>query len=111
MSDLLNISTQEACHRLAAVPETWVGLWKRGDVELEYYAPVGVDAQQPHDRDEIYIVVSGTGTFVRDDACVDFAPGDFLFAGAYVPHRFENFSDDFATWVIFFGPRGAAHRA
>jgi hypothetical protein len=23
-----------------------------------------------------------------------------------VPHRFENFTDDFGTWVIFYGPEG-----
>jgi hypothetical protein len=25
---------------------------------------------------------------------------------AGVQHRFEEFSDDFATWVIFYGPEG-----
>jgi len=29
-----------------------------------------------------------------------------LFVPAGVEHRFENFSDDFATWVIFYGPEG-----
>jgi hypothetical protein len=23
-----------------------------------------------------------------------------------MPHRFEDFTDDFATWVIFYGPEG-----
>jgi mannose-6-phosphate isomerase-like protein (cupin superfamily) len=30
------------------------------------------------------------------------AVGDALFVPAQVEHRFENMSDDFATWVIFF---------
>jgi hypothetical protein len=29
-----------------------------------------------------------------------------LFVQARVPHRFEAFTNDFATWVIFFGPIG-----
>jgi len=29
-----------------------------------------------------------------------------LFVPARVEHRFEEFSDDFATWVIFWGPKG-----
>ena len=33
-----------------------------------------------------------------------FAP--MLFVAAKVEHRFESFSDDFATWVVFYGPRG-----
>lgn len=32
--------------------------------------------------------------------------GDVLFAPAGIEHRFENFSDDFVTWVIFYGPVG-----
>jgi hypothetical protein len=31
------------------------------------------------------------------------------FVAAGVPHRFESFSDDFATWVVFWGPRGGEH--
>ena len=37
---------------------------------------------------------------------IAFGPGDVLFVGAKVEHRFEDFSDDFATWVVFYGPRG-----
>ena len=35
-----------------------------------------------------------------------FAPGDFLFAPAGLPHRFEDFTDDLAVWVLFYGPEG-----
>jgi uncharacterized RmlC-like cupin family protein len=35
-----------------------------------------------------------------------FRAGDVLFVCAGVPHRFENFSADFATWVFFYGPEG-----
>jgi hypothetical protein len=29
-----------------------------------------------------------------------------LFVGAGVEHRFEEFSDDLAVWVFFYGPEG-----
>jgi hypothetical protein len=29
-----------------------------------------------------------------------------LFVPAGVEHRFEDFSDDFAVWVVFWGPDG-----
>ncbi len=29
---------------------------------------------------------------------------DALFVPAFTPHRFIDFSDDFATWVVFYGP-------
>ena len=78
----------------------------RGTMVLELYAPRGVDDQQPHTQDELYIVASGSGTFYCDGARVEFAAGDALFAAAGVEHRFEDFTDDFATWVIFYGPEG-----
>ena len=81
-------------------------LFERGDVSIELFAPRGVDTQLPHSRDEIYIVASGSGIFRRGDERVRFSPGDFLFVAAGVPHRFEEFSEDFRTWVIFFGPEG-----
>jgi len=31
-------------------------------------------------------------------------PGDLLFAAAHVAHGFEDISDDFSVWVMFYGP-------
>lgn len=77
------------------------------DLELRHYAPRGADEQTPHDRDEIYVVIAGTGHYRRGDERVSFGPGDVLFAAAGEDHRFEDFSPDFATWVVFYGPRTA----
>lgn len=81
-------------------------VFDRGDVRVEMYAPRGRDDQTPHERDELYIVVAGEGSFVCAGAVVRFAPGDLLFVPAGVEHRFEEFSDDFAAWAVFFGPHG-----
>jgi mannose-6-phosphate isomerase-like protein (cupin superfamily) len=81
-------------------------LLQRGSMSLRWYAPKPTDPQTPHDQDELYIVVSGTGTFVRGDERVAFNPHDVLFAAAGESHRFEAFSPDFATWVVFYGAVG-----
>lgn len=96
-----------------------------GTMELRWFVPKQADPQTPHDRDELYIVVSGTGVFMRaveshpfDDTAlpiqgedrVPFGPGDALFVAAGTVHRFEDFSEDFATWIIFYGPEGGEHR-
>lgn len=73
-------------------------------IQIRHYAPERDDLQAPHDRDEFYFVISGSGTFVRSDERVPFGPGDMLFAAASEDHRFVDFSDDFATWVLFYGP-------
>lgn len=76
-------------------------------IEIRYYAPRGEDRQTPHDRDEFYFVVAGTGSFLRGTERVAFGPGDMIFAAAGEEHRFVDFSADFATWVLFYGPRKA----
>ena len=83
--------------------QRWVTIFKRGLLECEFYAPRGTDPQQPHTRDEVYFVISGTGSFVMNGRRQEFGPGEVIFAPKGVPHRFENFSDDFATWAIFSG--------
>lgn len=81
-------------------------LLEHGSLEVRYYAPGGGDPQTPHDRDEVYIVASGSGSFVRGAERIEFGPGAMLFVPAGVEHRFEGSSDDFAAWVVFYGPRG-----
>lgn len=77
-----------------------------GSMSVEYYAPVDSDPQTPHDQDEVYFIHKGTGELVIDRARHPFSAGDCLFVGAHVEHRFENFSKDFGTWVVFWGPKG-----
>jgi len=79
---------------------------RHGSLEVRWYAPRGADPQAPHERDEIYIVASGKGWFVRGAERIAFGPNDVLFVPAGMEHRFEDFSDDFTTWVVFWGAAG-----
>ena len=81
-------------------------LFRHGSLAVEFYAPHGVDRQTPHARDEVYVVAAGTGTFVCGGVPQPVEAGEVLFAAAGVPHHFEAFSDDFGTWVFFYGPPG-----
>jgi len=105
-NDVLRLSEAELSRSLPGLPLPFCVLFERGEVSIELYAPRGVDTQSPHTRDELYIVASGSGTFRRADEVCEFHAGDLLFVPARVEHRFERFSDDFRTWVIFFGPEG-----
>ena len=86
-------------------------LFAHGTLSVEVYRPVGRDAQTPHARDEVYVVIAGHGTFLDAGTRRAFGPGDLLFVPAGVEHRFEDFSDDFSTWVLFLGPQGGEHDA
>src|SRR3954449_3743751 len=60
---------------------------EHGSLVVEIYAPRGADPQQPHTRDELYVVVTGSGHFVNGDVRHEFAAGDVLFVPASVTHR------------------------
>ena len=86
-------------------------VFAHGNLTVEIYAPRGRDAQTPHARDEVYVVVAGSGKFFCDGETRDFAPGELLFVPAGMDHRFLDFSDDFAAWVLFYGPEGGEAKA
>jgi len=90
----------------ASADKAYAVLLSHGTLELGYYKPDTVDPQQPHTQDEIYIVQSGSGYFVLGDERQPFEQGEALFVPANAVHRFEDFSDDFAAHVIFYGPQG-----
>ena len=60
--------------------------------------------QVPHDRDEFYIVASGTARYRWDGGETMIGPGDMMFAAAHTPHGYDQFSEDFSVWVVFYGP-------
>lgn len=93
-------------HLPTADGRQWVTMLHRGGLEVELYAPQGKDMQTPHTRDELYFVVRGSGDFVLAGKRHPFSPGDAFFVPAGVDHRFERFSGDFLTWVVFHGPDG-----
>src|SRR4030095_3309032 len=77
-------------------------IFQHGTLLVEIYAPRGSDPQQPHTRDEIYFVASGSGAFVCCEPRKRFGPTDLLFAAAGIAHSFEHFSDDLTVWVLFY---------
>ena len=98
---------RDALARLPAAPGArFTDVLERGSLSLELYAPRGHDAQQPHTRDELYVVVQGHGMFACAGERLPFVTGDALFVPAGVAHRFEDFSDDLAVWVVFYGREG-----
>ena len=98
LADLLGMLTPENEHYAIA--------FEHGTLEVGAYAPRGVDTQTPHSRDEVYVVMRGRGLFRRGTLASPFGPGDVLFVLAGESHCFEDFSDDLAAWVFFYGPEG-----
>src|SRR2546426_12544714 len=72
-----------------------VSVLQRGTLDVKLSLPTPPNQQTPHAQDEVYVVIRG-----RDES------GDLLFVAAGTEHRFEDFSEDFAVWVVFYGSRG-----
>lgn len=102
----MKLDSKEALKKLSNQNSPFLNLFEHGTLSVEIYKPEKVDLQQPHSRDEVYIIISGTGEFLNDGERTTFKPGDFLFVPAGVVHRFESFTEDFSTWVLFYGPEG-----
>ncbi len=101
-----HLPLKSASEKLKASGKEFAEFFKHGSLVVELYKPDKVDKQQPHSRDEVYIIAAGTGRFYNAGTYVDFSPGDFLFVPAGAEHRFEDFTNDFMTWVLFYGPEG-----
>lgn len=75
-----------------------------GALEVRFTGRPTNGPQTPHARDELYIVASGSGLYRVEDKVTKVGPGDLCFAAAHAVHGFEDFSDDFCLWILFYGP-------
>ncbi|GAB0119258.1 cupin domain-containing protein [Acidisoma sp. 7E03] len=80
--------------------------FRHGTMSVEIFAPRGTDRQSAHAQDELYVVAAGRARFEHEGAFTETKAGDVLFVPAGDDHRFHDMSEDFATWVIFWGPTG-----
>ena len=77
------------------VPDLSVGIYA--------LAAGGVDGQQPHTEDEVYVVLAGRSRFTAGGETRDVTPGDTIFVAAGVPHRFHDIAEPLRLIVVF-GP-------
>ena len=76
--------------------------FSKGDFELEFFAPRGKDYQTPHEKDEFYIIASGSAILFKDGERISCSVGDALFVEASVEYHFENISEGVASRVFFY---------
>lgn len=58
------------------------------------------DRQQPHDDDEVYVVLEGTGVLDVEGKKVELREGHALFVPAHAEHRFSGY-ESLSLLVIF----------
>jgi mannose-6-phosphate isomerase-like protein (cupin superfamily) len=106
--DARRVGVSEALSLVAAKTEGLpsAAVLEHCTLQVKMYSPRDADRQTEHTRDEVYVVARGSGWFVNGSDRHPFQTGDMLFVPAGVSHRFEQFTDDFCTWVVFYGPEG-----
>jgi mannose-6-phosphate isomerase-like protein (cupin superfamily) len=102
--------------RPAAGPNHWVEHLAVQDLSVGTYSiPAGgVDDQQPHDEDEIYIVRGGLATVAAGSGSAQVGPGSMIYIPAGEAHQFTDIREDLSLIVVFapaYGSRGRALRS
>ena len=111
----LRAAIRELLQHLPSVPGT---RWPHGIREIEVVsgahlsvallAPEAADSPDAHPRDELHVVVRGSGRFECGSQRTAFRPGDVLFAPAGTPHRFVDFDSNLVAWVVRWDPERPA---
>jgi mannose-6-phosphate isomerase-like protein (cupin superfamily) len=83
-----------------------VTVMQRGTLDVALSIPRRLNPQTPHEQDELYIIIRGSGVLLHDGRRDSFEAGDLLFVAAGIEHQLEVISDDLALYRIFYGPHG-----
>lgn len=87
----------------------WAEQFRVPDLSVGTYSiPAGgVDDQEPHTEDEIYVVTAGRAAFESGGKRVEVSAGSVIFVAAGEEHRFTDVADDLATIVLFAPAEGS----
>ena len=98
--------TTEAVERLRASGGGYEVVHESPGLELGVYVLVAPepDRQQPHEDDEIYVVLEGSGTLEVEGEQVEMRRGQAVFVHAGAEHRFVGY-EQLALLVVFERPR------
>jgi mannose-6-phosphate isomerase-like protein (cupin superfamily) len=97
-----SFETSDAVERLRAAGGGYEIVHESPGLELGVYVLVAPepDRQQPHEDDEVYVVLEGGGTLEVEDERVDLSEGRAVFVPAGAQHRFVGY-EQLAVLVIF----------
>lgn len=90
-------------------PNHWAEHMASADLSVGTYSiPAGgLDDQEPHREDEIYVVRTGAATLMTDSGTAQVGPGSVIFVPAGENHKFTDVRGNLALLVIFAPPYGS----
>jgi mannose-6-phosphate isomerase-like protein (cupin superfamily) len=87
----------------------WIQHLRVADLSVGTYSVPrgGVDDQEPHTEDEIYVVTTGRAVLRAGQDSAPVGPGSVIYVAAGEEHRFTDVIDDLAAFVLFAPAEGA----
>lgn len=103
---MTRIDVAEIGRQLASDASRWQEVLRNESLSIGVYRLNAgqEDLQQPHQEDEVYVVIEGKATLRVEDDELEATPGVALFVPARAEHRFEKIEEDLLTLVIFAPP-------
>jgi len=82
---------------------SWTEHLRAADLSVGTYCiPAGgIDEQEPHTEDEVYVVTAGRATLESGGEQAVVGPGSVIYLPAGEVHRFTQVSEDLAVVVLF----------
>jgi mannose-6-phosphate isomerase-like protein (cupin superfamily) len=89
--------------------ELYLEFLRRDSMSCGLYVlePGADDPQEPHQQDEVYVVVAGRARLSMADQDQPVGPGSVLFVARTVPHRFHDVTERLSV-LVFFAPAESA---
>ena len=87
----MKIDSKDALKELSGKPSHFLKVFGHVTLTVEVHKPDKVDLQQPHTRDEVYLILAGSGEFLNGGKRTSSRPGDFLYVPAGRPLSLRKF--------------------
>lgn len=93
----------EQLARREAAPQPWLPFLTVSTMTVGVYElpEAGIDPQGPHERDELYYVVSGRAMLRVESDEIEIGPGSLVYVKAYAEHRFHDIEEKLKVLVFF----------
>ena len=91
----------------------WVEHFSVADLSVGTYSiPAGgIDDQEPHTEDEIYVMTAGRAVLQAGGDSAPVGPGSVIYVAAGEVHRFTDITEDLAAFVLFAPAEGSRSAA
>jgi mannose-6-phosphate isomerase-like protein (cupin superfamily) len=95
----------DIARRAGASGPPYLEFLRRASMSAGLYVlePGDLDAQQPHNEDELYFVLTGRASLDIDGDRQPVSAGSAAFVAAHVPHRFVDIRERLEV-LVFFAP-------